>query len=150
MNLMSHNLARGHRYRTFNVLDKVNCKVLGIDIKSGIQVTQVTRYLDQAACWSYPERIRVDNGQEFISADCAQWANQHHIHIDYIEPGSPYRNGYSERFNHAYREDTLDLLLFNKLDEAGQKTDCWLQRYNHERPHESLNNMTPIQYLNPA
>ena len=52
-----------------------------------------------------------------------------------MEPGSPYRNGYSERFNHSYREDILDLPLFNKLDEVGQKTDCWLQRYNHERPH---------------
>jgi putative transposase len=59
-------------------------------------------------------------------------------------------NGYIERFNRTYREDVLDLYLFSNLDEVRQETDRWMQLYNYERPHDGLNDMTPIEYLNAA
>ena len=151
MDFMSDTLQHGHRFRTFNVLDDFNREVLGIDINSGIRATRVTHYLDQIAAWrGYPQRVRVDNGPEFTSSDFTGWAKQHGIMVDYIKPGSPYQNGYIERFNRTYREDVLDLYLFQNLDEVRQETDRWIQLYNHERPHDGLNDMTPIEYLNAA
>jgi len=60
--------------------------------------------------------MRVDNGTEFTSGEFAHWAEQHGIYTDFIKPGSPYQNGYIERFNRTYREDVLDLYLFSNLD----------------------------------
>lgn len=71
-------------------------------------------------------------------------------YIDFIKPGKPFQNGYVERLNRTYREDVLDLYLFNNLDEVRQITDDGIQLYNHERPHDGLNDMTPIEYLNVA
>ena len=151
MDFMSDVLQHGHRFRTFNVVDDFNREVLGIDINSSIPASRVTRYLDQIAAWrGYPERIRCDNGPEFISADLAQWAEDHQVVIDFIKPGSPYQNGFIERFNRTYREDILDLYLFKNLDEVRQMTDDWIMLYNHERPHDGLKDMTPIEYLNAA
>lgn len=151
MDFMSDTLQHGHRFRTLNVLDDFNREVLGIDINSGIQAPRVTQYLDQIAAWrGYPKQIRVDNGPEFTSSEFTEWAKQHDIYVDFIKPGSPYQNGYIERFNRTYREDVLDLYLFSNLDEVRQETDRWIQLYNYERPHDGLNDMTPIEYLNAA
>ena len=151
MDFMSDTLQHGHRDRTFNVIDDFNREVLGIDINSGIRASRVTVFLDQIAAWrGYPKQVRVDNGPEFISSDFSNWAEQHDIYIDYIEPGSPYQNGYVERFNRTYREDVLDLYLFTSLDEVRELTDQWIELYNHERPHDGLNDMTPAEYLNAA
>lgn len=151
MDFMSDTLQHGYRFRTLNVLDDFNREVLGIDINSGIQAPRVTQYLDQIAAWrGYPKQIRVDNGPEFTSSEFTEWAKQHDIYVDFIKPGSPYQNGYIERFNRTYREDVLDLYLFSNLDEVRQETDRWIQLYNYERPHDGLNDMTPIEYLNAA
>jgi putative transposase len=151
MDFMSDTLQHGHRFRTLNVLDDFNREVLGIDINSGIQAPRVTQYLDQIAAWrGYPKQIRVDNGPEFTSSEFTDWAKKHDIYVDFIQPGSPYQNGYVERFNRTYREDVLGLYLFSNLDEVRQETDRWIQLYNYERPHDGLNDMTPIEYLNAA
>jgi len=94
--------------------------------------------------------VRVDNGPEFISSEFTSWAKKHNIQINYIQPGCPYQNGYIERFNRTYRNDVLDLYLFSNLDEVRQITDDWIQLYNFERPHDSLNDMTFIEFLKSA
>lgn len=53
-------------------------------------------------------------------------------------------------FNRTYCEDVLDLYLFSNLDEVRQETDRWIQLYNYERPHDGLNDITPLEYLNAA
>ena len=151
MDFMSDTLQHGHRYRTFNVIDDYNREILTIDINSGITSERVINVLDQLAAWrGYPHRIRVDNGSEFTSHVFAAWAEKHEIYIDFIKPGSPYQNAYIERFNRTYRDEILDLYLFQTLDEVRRMTDDWIYKYNHIRPHDSLNDMTPIQYLNVA
>ena len=149
VDFMSDVLQHGHRFRTFNVVDDFNREVLGIDINSGITASRVTRFLDQIAAWrGYPQKIRVDNGPEFISAEFAHWAECHRIDIQYIQPGSPYQNAFVERFNRTYREDVLDLYLFKNLDQVRQITDDWILLYNYERPHDGLEDRTPIEVLN--
>lgn len=151
MDFMSDSLHNKVRFRTFNVIDDFNREVLGIDIATSMPSLRVIRYLDQLADWhGYPEKIRVDNGSEFTSDAFVNWAKAHGIRIDYIKPGCPYQNAYIERFNRTYRGDVLDCYIFNNLQEVKQLTKDWIEIYNTERPHDSLNDMTPIEYKNVA
>lgn len=151
MDFMSDSLHNKVRFRTLNVIDDFNREVLGIDIAVSIPSLRVIRYLEQLGEWhGYPEKIRVDNGSEFTSEVFVKWAKTHDIRIDYIEPGCPYQNAYIERFNRTYREDVLDCYIFSNLNEVKQITQDWVELYNTERPHDSLNNMTPIEYRNVA
>ena len=86
------------------------------------------------------------NGSEFTSSVFTDWAADHGILVDYIKPGCPYQNAYIERFNRSYRNEVLDCYLFNNLNEVRQLTDEWIEVYNHERPHDSLNDMTPAEF----
>ncbi len=74
------------------------------------------------------------------------WAKSHGITLDYIKPGSPYQNGYIERFNRTYRTKVLDLYIFKNLEQVKKITEEWLEMYNTERPHKALSNMPPIEY----
>ncbi len=65
----------------------------------------------------------------------------------FIRPGKPMQNGFIERFNRSYREAVLDMYLFRSLDEVREQTGRWLKEYNEERPHESLGNLTPRDFL---
>ena len=151
MDFMSDRLYNKVRFRTFNVIDDFNREILGIDVNTCMPASRVVRYLDQLAAWhGYPVKIRVDNGPEFTSSQFVDWACQHGIKIDYIKPGCPYQNAYIERFNRTYRDDILDLYIFNSLQEVKKLTEDWITLYNHERPHDSLNDMTPIEYKNAA
>lgn len=148
MDFMSDVLCHGYRFRTLNVVDDYNREALAIDINGGITAERVTRTLDRVAAWrGYPEMIRIDNGPEFTSAELAAWAQRHQVKLEFIKPGCPYQNSFIERFNRTYREDVLDLYLFETLHEVRQITDDWMQLYNEERPHDALEDMTPKEYL---
>jgi putative transposase len=151
IDFMSDSLHNKVRFRTFNVIDDFNREVLGIDVATSMPSLRVIRYLDQLAQWhGYPEKIRADNGSEFTSEIFMNWAKAHNILIDYIQPGCPYQNAYIERFNRTYRDDVLDCYIFRNLNEVKQITLDWIELYNNERPHDSLNDMTPIEYRNAA
>ena len=92
----------------------------------------------------YPELIRVDNGTEFTSSTFKEWAADHHILVQYIQPGKPAQNGFIERFNRTFREDVLDMNLFGSLREVKAIARDWLTMYNQERPHQSLAGLTPV------
>jgi len=86
----------------------------------------------------------MDNGPELVSL--AQWAEEHGVLLEFIKPGKPTQNAFIERFNRTYRTGILDFYLFRTLNEAREITERWLAEYNNERPHESLNNLTPEEY----
>jgi putative transposase len=65
----------------------------------------------------------------------------------FIQPGKPTQNSHIERFTRTYRDELLDLYLFRALREVRQMTEEWMVRYNNERPHDSLNDMTPAEFL---
>ncbi|WP_144366064.1 integrase core domain-containing protein [Snodgrassella communis] len=135
------------RFRTFNVIDDFNREGLGIDFAVSLPAGRVTRYLDNLAEYhGYPLTIRVVNGPEFTGKTFIDWAKSHGITMGYIQLGSPYQDGYVERFNRTCRTEVLDLYLFNNLEQARKVTEEWLTIYNTERPHEALNYMTPIEY----
>jgi putative transposase len=145
---MSDALWCGRRFRTFNVVDDFNREALAIEVDLNLPAERVVRVLDRVALWrGYPQRLRLDNGPELISVRLAQWAEEHQVKLDFIRPGKPMQNGFIERFNRSYREAILDMYMFQNLDEVREQTERWLKEYNEERPHESLGNLTPKEYL---
>lgn len=148
MDFMSDALWSGRRFRTFNIIDDFNREVLAIEIDLNLPAARVVRVLDRIATTrGYPERLRMDNGPEFISGQLAAWASVHGILLDFIKPGRPMQNGYIERFNRSYREAVLDQYVFRDLDEVREETERWIVKYNEELPHESLGNRTPAAFL---
>ncbi len=144
---MSDSLMTGRRFRTFNVVDDFNRELLGIAIDLNIPSKRVIRELDQiAGLRGYPKKLRLDNGPEFISTAMAEWAEQHGIKLEFIQPGKPTQNSYIERFNRTYRTEVLNMYAFRNLTEVKEITQTWIKEYNEERPHKALNSMTPVQY----
>ncbi|EMC1356861.1 IS3 family transposase, partial [Salmonella enterica] len=147
VDFMHDALVCGRRFRTFNVVDDFNREALSIEIDLNLPALRVIRVLDRiAASRGYPAMLRMDNGPEFISLALAEWAEQHAVKLEFIQPGKPTQNAFIERFNRTYRTEILDFYLFRTLNEVREITERWVSEYNCERPHESLNNMTPEEY----
>ena len=149
LDFMSDALLTGKKFRTLNIIDDCNREALGIRASTSLPAKKVTEFLDNIACWrGYPDKIRVDNGPENISKHFQQWAKDKSIKVHYIQPGKPSQNAYIERFNRTYREEILDMYLFESIAYVQKLTDDWLTHYNEERPHQSLGGLTPRQFLN--
>jgi len=148
VDFMSDALMCGRRFRTFNIVDDFNREALAIEIDLSLPAARVIRVLERVSLFrGYPEKLRADNGPEFISLALADWAEENNVMLDFIQPGKPTQNSYIERFNRTYRDELLDLYLFQTLREVRQMTKEWMVRYNNERPHDSLNDMTPVEFL---
>ena len=93
-----------------------------------------------------PALIRCDNDPEFISQALRDWCRFNDTKTGYIEPGAPWQNPFVESFNGHLRRELLDLESFTTLLEAQLLDDDWRLEYNHYRPHQSLNYMTPTEY----
>lgn len=147
MDFMSDSLVDGRKFRVLNVIDDCNREALAIEIDTSIAAKRVVRTLEQVIEWrGKPKDIRVDNGPEFTSKDFTLWCLYNNINIQFIQPGKPMQNGYIERFNGSYRKELLDAYVFFELSEVRELTNTWIQEYNTKRPHEALNNMTPIEW----
>lgn len=145
---MSDALWCGRRFRTFNLVDDYNREVLEIEVDRSLTAGRVVQALDRVALWrGYPQKLRVDNGPELTSVKLADWAEDHEVKLEFIKPGKPMQNGFIERFNRTYRTEVLDTYVFKQLREVQEITDNWVIEYNEERPHESLGNLTPKEYL---
>ena len=148
MDFMSDAFIGGRKYRTFNVMDDFGREALNITIDTSIRAVYVIRELEQLVEWrGKPEKIRVDNGPEFIAHATQEWAAEKGIEFTYIQPGKPMQNGLVERFNRTYREDVLDAYLFENLDQVRERTSEFIWSYNNERPHDSLLDCTPREFL---
>ena len=90
-----------------------------------------------------PEHIRSDNGPEFTAKVVRQWLGSVGVKTLFIEPGSPWENGYNESFNGKLRDEVLNREIFSTLKEAKTVIENWRQEYNTIRPHSSLNGLPP-------
>lgn len=147
IDFMSDSLSCGSKFRTLNVIEDYNRQALLVKARRSLTALVVTRFLEQLIQEKgSPSIIRVYNGPEFISYRFKQWAQDKGIKLRYIQPGKPAQNAYIERFNRTYREDILDAYIFDSIRDVNYITKKWITKYNHERPHEALGNITPIQF----
>lgn len=147
LDFMSDALSNGRAFRTLNVIDDFNREALSIEVDASLPAEQVVRVLEQLLDWrGKPVRIRMDNGPELISQRLESWAREKNIELLHIQPGKPAQNAYIERFNRTYREDVLDVYLFDDLEEVRTITARWLEDYNTIRPHAALQGLPPRQF----
>jgi putative transposase len=90
-----------------------------------------------------PEHIRSDNGSEFTAQAVRQWFERTGVRTLYIQPGSPWENGYCESFNGKLRDEILDREIFYTLREDQVIIEWWRKEYNSFRPYSSLNDRPP-------
>ena len=129
-------------------VDDFNREALALEVDLNLPSERVLRTLDRIAEWrGYPKQLRMDNGPEFISVAMTEWSEKHNIYLEFIEPGKPTQNSFVERFNRTFRDEVLNYYIFSSLGELKEIAENWLNQYNTERPHESLNNLTPQEFL---
>lgn len=147
MDFMHDSLMSGRSFRTLNILDDFNREALWIDVATALPTERVVRVLDMLAQWrGYPQRLRLDNGPEFIARKLAEWAEKHNVQLGHIQPGKPAQNAYIERFNRTFRTEVLDAYAFSSLQEVRDITELWLEEYNAVRPHQALGGLPPYAY----
>jgi putative transposase len=147
LDFMCDSFAGGRKFRTLNILDDFNREVLWIEVDTSLPADRVIRVLEFIGSErGFPEKIRLDNGPELISAVLSDWADQKGVDLAHIEPGKPAQNAYIERFNRTFREDVLDAYIFESLEEVREAVWPWIEMYNTIRPHQSLHGVSPIQF----
>lgn len=141
---VAERLKDGTKIRTLTVIDEHTreCLALRTDYKLGAdEVMDVLT--DLFITKGIPDHIRSDNGSEFTAKSIKFWLGQLGVKTLYIEPGSPWENGYNESFNGRLRDELLNGETFYTLKEAQIIIEQWRHHYNHIRPHSSLGYKPP-------
>jgi len=134
----------GRSIRMLTLIDEYTRECLSVDVARKIDAMDVVeRLADLFVSRGVPEYIRSDNGPEFVSKQVRHWLKASGVKTLYIEPGSPWENGYIESFNGKLRDELLNLEVFDTLLEAKVLVERWRRDYNTVRPHSSLNYQPP-------
>ncbi len=102
--------------------------------------------IDRVAIRGVPKFLRSENGPEFVSRRIRNFLESIDVGTSYIEPGSPWPNGFVEIFNSRFRDECLNCDDFATVQEARGVIAHWRQTYNHPRPHASLDGLTPATF----
>lgn len=134
----------GRKYRMLNIIDEFTRECLAIRINRNLNSTDVIDVLsDLFILRGVPGHVRSDNGPEFIAKTVQDWIAAVGAKTAYIEPGSPWENGYCESFNSKLRDELLNGEIFYSLKEARIVIESWRPHYNEVRPHSSLGYRPP-------
>lgn len=137
-------LANGKKIRLLTVIDEYTRKCLAIRVGYHLTSHDILDTLsDLFIQEGIPEYIRSDNGSEFRAQILKEWLQSLKVKTAYIEPGSPWENGYNESFNGKLRDELLNGEIFYTLKEAQVLIEEWRQHYNHVRPHSALGYKPP-------
>jgi transposase InsO family protein len=134
----------GRKFRMLCLIDEHTREALAIRVKRKLNSTDVLETLaDVMISRGTPDFIRSDNGPEFIAHTLREWIAAVGTQTAYIEPGSPWENGYCESFNSKLRDELLNGEVFYSLREAEVLIDGWRRHFNTARPHSSLGYTPP-------
>ena len=134
----------GRKFRMLCVIDEFTREALAIRVKRRLNSTDVLETLaDLMILRGPPAYVRSDNGPEFIATALREWIAAVGSQTAYIEPGSPWENGYCESFNSKLRDELLEGEIFYSLAEAKIVIENWRRHYNTKRPHSALGYRPP-------
>jgi transposase InsO family protein len=135
----------GRSIKMLTIIDEFSRECLAIVVERCLQSDDVLSCLTELfIIHGIPEYIRPDNGSEFTArVSSRQWLKRIEVQTLYIEPGSPWENGYNESFNGKFRDELLNGEIFYTLKEAQVLIERWRREYNTFRPHSSLSNRPP-------
>jgi len=138
-------LSSGRSYKMLTVLDEYTREALCVAARPRMGSTEVLEVLYPLFLkHGKPTCLRSDNGPEFIARDLQAWLKKVGITPIQIYPGSPWENGYNERFNGTLRQEVLNAEWFSTIRQAQAVINTWLKQYNHIRPHQALNMRAPV------
>jgi len=141
---VSDRLYNGKKIRMLTVIDEYTRKCLAIVVGSSLKANDVLETLSTLFITEgTPDYIRSDNGSEFTAKATREWLGSLGVKTAYIEPGSPWENGYNESFNGKLRDELLNREIFYTLKEAQILIEQWRKYYNEIRPHSSLGYRPP-------
>ncbi len=147
MDFVSDSFLYGRRFRVLNIIDDFTRELIYQVVDTSISGIRVARELTDIAKYrSLPEFIVCDNGPEFRSSVMFKWSQDNKVELCFIAPGKPQQNAFVESFNGKFRKECLDLNCFGDLLEARDVIMNWRLDYNTNRPHSSLNYMSPTKF----
>lgn len=148
MDFMHDRLTDGRKIRLLTVVDTYSRECLALEVRHAFRAEDVVTALRRVvATRGTPQSIRCDNGTEFTAAHFDQWAYWNHVAIDFSRPGKPTDNAFIESFNGRVRQELLNPSWFDTLDQARREVAAWRRDYNEIRPHRSLGNKSPKEFV---
>lgn len=136
------------KFKILTIVDVFSKKGLSVEADFSINGERVTRVLDWLiVLYGKPESITIDNGPEFAGSAMDAWAYRNGVKLDFIAPGKPQQNAFIESFNGRIRHECLNQHYFSSLGEARETLIDWLEKYNSFRPHGSLHDLTPDEFI---
>ena len=148
LDFVSDAFTDGRRFRILTVVDDFTKENVLLVPDTSISGLRVARELDQAiAERGMPKTIVSDNGTEFTSMAILKWVQDNGINWHYIQPGKPTQNAFIESFNGKLRDEYLNETLFTSLNDACEELAKWQEDYNNYRPHSSIGNLTPSEFV---
>ncbi len=140
-------MTNGRRFRVLAVVDNCTRECLALVSDTSISGVRVARELDRIIAWrGRPDAVTSDNGTELTSNAILKWADDRCVGWQYIQPGKPQQNAFSESFNGRLRDELLNETLFRSLPHARVVLEAWRDDYNMQRPHSKLGWQTPADY----
>jgi putative transposase len=148
MDFMADHLYDGRQFRIFTLIDTYTRECLALKAGQSLRGDHVVEVLDHLLLTrEAPEMISVDNGSEFTSKILDQWSYLHGVKLNFSRPGHPTDNPVIESFNGRFREECLNGHWFLSLADAIDIIEEWRRDYNELRPHGSIGNLTPREFL---
>ena len=137
----------GGRLKWLPILDEYSRDLMSLGVARSMTAQDVIAQLDSLVVQrGIPQFIRSDNGPEFVAKAVQRWIKDRGFETLFIAPGSPWQNAYSESFNSRFRDEFLNVELFTSLLEAKMLGEEHRYKYNHQRPHSSLGDLTPAEF----
>jgi putative transposase len=148
IDFISDSLSTGRRFRALTIVDDLTREGPAIEVDTSLPAERVIEVLERVGKQrGFPKSIVLDNGPEFISRALDQWAYARAVTLLHIDPGKPVQNAFIESFNGTLREECLSQHWFTSLADARRTIEAWRVEYNTVRPHSSLGNRTPAEYV---
>ena len=148
MDFVSDFTAEGRRLKILTVVDDFTRYCMAVEVDTSIPGARLVQVLEQLSEeHGLPQVIVTDNGPEFTGKALDTWAYQHNVKLDFIRPGKPVENAFIESFNGKFRDECLNEHWFLDLKDAREKIAEWRADYNTFRPHSSLGDLTPEEFL---
>jgi transposase InsO family protein len=139
--------AQGRPLKWLSLVDEHTRECLLLEVNRSITAVDAVQLVSEVMLIrGVPGHIRSDNGPEFIARAIREFLAVAEAKTLYIEPGSPWENGYAESFHSRLRDELLNAEVFDGLRDAKSLAGHWKNEYNHRRPHSSLGYRTPAAY----
>jgi len=137
----------GRQLKILNIVDEFTREALSTRTERSIDADDVVATLEEIAGErGFPAYVRFDHGPEFVAYAVADWCRFNGAETIFIDPGSPWQNGFVESFNGRMRDEHLNGQLFDTLLEAQVLNELWRVDYNENRPHSSLGWVSPAEF----